>query len=56
MHGAVEDSKGRENPRSNQVAQVDAVGDEEVQNHAIEERRKLEEIFEIVRWIGHGRR
>src|SRR5258705_12052360 len=56
MHRAVQDSKAAENPGSNQVAQVDSGCDEEVKHDAIEKRRQLEEILEVVRWIGHGRR
>ena len=49
---AVKRSKRDEDPCRDQVGGIDLARDEQVQRQHVEQDRNLEEVLEIVRWVG----
>src|SRR5262249_37910764 len=49
-------AKRHEDPGGTHVRRIDLVRDEEIECESIEDHRNLEEVPEVVRWIGHLRR
>src|SRR5262252_7873173 len=53
MDGAMQGAKPDKNPSGIDIRGIDLICDEEIERERIEQHRHLEEVFQIVRRIGH---
>src|SRR5262249_17822885 len=53
MDSAMQGAKHNEDPRRVHVHRIHLIRDEEIESEGIEEHRNLEQVLEVVRWIGY---